>query len=188
MTIRLIIALAFSLTFAKSQNNNDNDAIFKATWNKFTKAVLSKDLKTFKAMSTNCLNCSWCVTNTAKEDSLFEAYQKVNEKIWYDKLYSEFSYISIDKFINEDYIFIFKSETKSRMQDTSKLYFADDKQNSKLYMKTCIVGVAEEQTLDFKEVFLTIVDSTPKREGAQFTFAFVKIKGQYKFCGFSTIP
>jgi hypothetical protein len=68
------------------------------------------------------------------------------------------------------------------------LYFADNKHNFKLYDKPCIIGKNKVKDLDCKEVLLTIIDSTPKREGAQLAFAFVKIKGQYKFCGFSTIP
>jgi hypothetical protein len=188
MTTRLIIILTLSLTFLRSQNNISNDSLFKLTWNKFAKAVLNKDLKTFKMMSTSCVNCSWCLTNTAKEDTLLEAYKVVNEKTWYDKIYSELSYFSIDKFINEDYDFIFTEEVNARLLNATKLNFIDDNHNAKVYYKPCIIGKVDKTKLDFKEVLLTIVDPSPKYEGAQLAFAFVKIKGQYKFCGFSTIP
>ena len=188
MTTRLIILLTLSLTFVKGQNNADNDSTLKTTWTKFSKAILNKDLKAFKAMSTECVNCEWCTTNTAKEDTLFEAYKAANEKTWYDKLYTDLCFIPIDKFIGEDYDLIFTDETKSRLLNTSKLYYADNKHNFKLYDKSCIIGKNKVKDLDCKEVLLTTIDSTPKLEGAQFAFAFVKIKGQYKFCGFSTIP
>lgn len=188
MTTRLIIALTLSLTFVKGQNNADNDTILKAAWTTFSKAILDKDLKTFKAMTAECINCYWCVTNTAKEDTLFEAYRAANEKTWYDKLNTEFCFIPIDNFISGDYDLIFTDNIKSRILDTSKLYFADNKHNFKLYDKPCIIGKNKVKDLDCKEVLLTTIDSTPKLEGAQFAFAFVKIKGRYKFCGFSTIP
>jgi hypothetical protein len=169
-------------------STEDKDSLLKLTWIKFSKAALNKDLKTFKAMSTKCVYCEWCLVNTAKEDTLFEAYKAANEKTWYDKLNSDLCFISIDKFVSEDYDLFFTADTKSRMLDTSKLYFADNKHNSGLYNKPCIIGKNKLADLDCKEVLLTVVDSTPKREGAQLAFAFVKIKGQYKFCGMSTIP
>ena len=178
---------ASQATFESHISSIDNDSLLKTTWNKFANSVLNKDKKLFKELSTDCIHCSWCVTNTGTEDSLFEIYRSKNENIWYDKLYTELCFIPIDKFIKEDFDMIFIDKIKTRLMDTSKLNFADDNHNAKLYSKPCIIADKRIKP-DFKEVLLLSIDPTPKFEGAQSAFAFVKINGQYKFCGFSTIP
>lgn len=180
--------IASPTDFASPTPSLDNDSLLKSTWIKFANSVLNKDRKLFKQLSTNCIRCDHCVTNTQTEDSLFDIYRSKNEKTWYDKLYTEFCFIPIDKFINEDLNTIFTDNIKSRLLDTSKLNFVDDNHNGKLYSKPCIIGTTKEIKHDFREVLLLSIDPTPKYEGTQFAFAFVKINGQYKFCGFSTIP
>jgi hypothetical protein len=53
----VILGSSFSSTLTL---NSDNDSLIKAAWEKFYKAILNKDFKTFKAMSTDCINCPWC--------------------------------------------------------------------------------------------------------------------------------
>ena len=78
----------------------------------FANAVLSSDLKKIKQLSTNCIYCTDCITNTPKEDSLFNNFQKKNPNTWYDKLYSDFCYIPINKFLKEGFVIVFDSISK----------------------------------------------------------------------------
>lgn len=193
-TIGLILTLQSEIqanTFRSTSTMNvvsENDSLIKLTWTKFSKAILNKDLKTFRAMSTDCINCAWCVTNTAKEDTLFKVEKATNKKVWFDKLYSELCFISIDELIDEDYDLIFTKRTKSRMRKKFNLVFSDVTYYQRLIAKTCIIDNPEETKLDVKEVLLIDVESTPKHEGPRMAFAFIKINGQYKFCAFSSIP
>ena len=181
----VILGSSFSSTLTL---NSDNDSLIKAAWEKFYKAILNKDFKTFKAMSTDCINCPWCVTNTKKEDTLFNSYRAANHKSWYDTLYSDLSYISIDKFMKEDYDFIFTKKTKSRMRKKYNLVFLDVEIYPRLYAKPCIIDAPDLNKLDPKEVLLVDTEAAPKRDGPRMAFVFIKVKGEYKFCGFSSIP
>ncbi len=194
-SLGLIIALQTQIQsathcFTSSIMNlkSDKDSLLKITWTKFSKAILNKDIKTLKAMSADCINCAWCVTNTTKEDTLYKFEKATNMKAWYNKLYSELCFISIDKFIDEDYELIFTKRTKSRMRNKFNLVYSDITDYQRLIAKTCIIDNPEETKLDVKEVLLIDVESTPKHEGARMAFVFIKIKGQYKFCAFSSIP
>jgi len=166
----------------------DNDSLLKSTWTKFSNAVLNKDFKSLKFLSTDSILCVWCVTNTQIEDSLFEIFKIKNENIWYEKLYTQFCFISTENFIKEDFEFIFTDKIKTRLLDTTKLNFTDDNHNAKLYLRYGIIGTIQKVKPDFREVLLTSIDPNLNFEGSQFAFAFVKLNGQYKFCGFSTIP
>ncbi len=164
------------------------DQEFKQAWLEFSNAILSQDLKLIKSLSSDCIFCSDCVVNTPKEDSIFKEFQEKNPDQWYDKLTSELCYISIDKFLTEDLNLIFNEKIKSRLLDKTKIIYADDNHNSKVYSIKCIIGSLQTAQCEFKEVFLTYTDPTSKIEGSQWAFAFVKTSGKYKFCGFSTIP
>ena len=161
---------------------------FQDAWKLFADAILKQDIKSIKALSTDCIMCTDCFTNTPLEDSLFKKIQKENPDTWYQKLYNDFSFVPVDHFIKEDFDIIFNEKVKLRLLNKSKLIYIDDNHNAKVYAKPCVIGTASLNELDFQEVLLTYIDPTPKFEGSQRAFAFVKIKGQYKFCGFSTIP
>lgn len=183
----VILGSSFYLT-SNFNINSDNDSLIKTTWEKFYIAILNKDFKTFKVMSTDCINCPWCVTNTKKEDTLFNSYRAANLKSWYDTLYSNLSYISIDKFMKEDYNFIFTKKTKSRMRKKYNLVFSDVEIYPRLYAKPCIIDTPDLNKLDPKEVLLVDTEAAPKRDGPQMAFVFIIVKGEYKFCGFSYLP
>ncbi len=192
----IFVALGLFATTKLLPNNSNrtnsvsesNDSLLTATWNRFATAVLQYDVKAFKALSTDSIRCDECLTNTRTENSLLNDYKINNERTWYNDLYTKLCYISIAKFIQEDYELIFSDQIKSRLLDATKLHFIDNDHNSRLYSRPGIIGKPQKTKPDFKEVLLTTIDSTPTREGAQFAFAFVNVGGQFKFCGFSTIP
>src|SRR5207302_1961059 len=137
---------------------------------------------------SDCIFCGDCVTNNPIEDSSFISVEKNNPDLYYDKLYTEFRYIPIEKFIKNDLPLIFNSKIKSRMLDTSKLAFVDNEHNKNLYRKICITDTVQIDKTKHKEVLLTSVDPNDHYEGAQHAYAFILTNEGYKFCGFSTIP
>jgi hypothetical protein len=165
-----------------------SDEKLKLTWTLFAKAILANDTISIKKLSTNCINCSVCVTNTPLEDSLFENFKKNNPENWYEELYEELCYIPIDNFIKNDLLIIFNNKIKPRMLDSSKIAFFDDYHNRNLYQKICISATAKIDKTKHKEVLLTSVDPNNHFEGAQHAYAFILTNEGYKFCGFSTIP
>jgi hypothetical protein len=186
---KIIIYVLLSLltsTIVYSQNPT-NDSLLKLTWDKFAKAVLKKDMKLIKSLSTDCIECLFCVTNTRKEDSLFTIYMDQNEKLWFNKLNSELSFIPIDKFISEDFKIIFTKKIEEGLLDSTKLHFAYDNHNASIFSKPCIITTKKEEKLDFREVRVRTTEPDPstKYEGSSCGFEFVKLNGQYKFCGFN---
>ena len=165
-----------------------SDKEFEETWRKFANAVLSGDLNKVKQLSTNCIQCTDCVTNTLKEDSLFNDFEKKNPNTWYEKLYSEFSYIPIDKFLKEDLRIIFDSLTETRLLDSSKIRFHDDEVNKGMYDKKCIISSNDLKNAKLLEMFVKVIDPSTETEGMDKAFAFIQTKQGYKFCGYSTIP
>lgn len=161
---------------------------FQRAWKLFASTVLKQDIKSIKALSTDCIMCSDCVTNTFLEDSLFNKFQNDNPDSWYEKLNNDFRFIPVDRFIKEDLDLIFNKKVKSRLLNKSKLIYIDNNHNAKVYAKPCVIGTTPLNELNFKEVFLMIIDSTFKFEGGTWAFDFVKKNGKYKFCGCSTIP
>jgi hypothetical protein len=161
---------------------------FEEAWLTFANAVLSGDLNKVKQLSANCIECSSCVTNTPKEDSLFNNFQKKNPNTWHDKLYSELSYIPIDKFLNEDFTIIFNSFTKTKLLDSSKTRFHDDEINKGMYDKKCIISNTDFKKANLLEMFVKIIVPSTETEGMDKAFAFIQTKQGYKFCGYSTIP
>lgn len=194
----LILTILLNSSFTKRHLTNSNkttsivdtiaDQEFNQTWLEFSKAILSQDLELIKSLSSDCILCSDCFVNTPIEDSVFKEFQEKNPDKWYNKLYYELCYISIDKFLTEDLNLIFNEKVKSRLLDKTKIIYADNNHNSKAYSIKCIIGSSQTAQCEFKEVLLTYIDPTPKFEGSQWSFAFVKTNGKYKFCGFSTIP
>lgn len=193
-TWAVLITLCFSNSpFTYSHNtihttNTTADREFKQVWRTFSKAILNQDLKLIKSLSTDCILCADCVVNTPKEERIFKEFQEKNPDQWYNKLYEEYCYINIDKFIKEDLNIIFNEKVKSILLDKIKIQYNNNNHNAKAYNKTCIVGNIMTTQYTFKEVLLTYMDPTPQFEGSQWAFAFVKKNGKYKFCGFSTIP
>jgi hypothetical protein len=167
---------------------NEFDKEFEAAWTTFANAILSGDLKKVKELSSNCIRCSDCVTNTPREDSLYNKFKNKNPDTWYDKLSSELSFIPIDQFIKEDLALLFDPVLKSRMFDTSKIGFHNDEINKKLYDKKCIISSANLKNSKLQEAVVLVIDPSVETEGLQKAFAFIQTKQGYKFCGYSTIP
>jgi hypothetical protein len=164
------------------------DKEFEETWMTFANAILASDLNTLKRISANCIRCSDCVTNTPKEDSMYNEFTKKNPDTWYDKFYSELSFIPIDKFIKEDLNLIFDPTLKSRMLDTSKIGFHNDEINKKLYDAKCIISPIDLKASKLQVAIVLVIDPSSETEGFQKAFAFIQTKQGYKFCGYSTIP
>lgn len=164
------------------------DKEFEEAWVTFANAILAGDLNTLKRISSNCIRCSDCVTNTTKEDSMYNEFEKKNPDTWYDKFYSELSFIPIDKFIKEDLNLIFDPPLKSRMLDTFKIGFHNDEINKKLYVKKCIISTVDLEASKLQEAIVLVIDPSSETEGFQKAFTFIQTKQGYKFCGYSTIP
>ncbi|MCC3158238.1 hypothetical protein LJ737_13400 [Hymenobacter sp. 15J16-1T3B] len=144
------------------------------TWMLFAMAVIKNDVATIKLLSSSKVYCVDCMRNTAKEQAVWEVYENKNPDTWYDKMYGEFAYIDIDKFIKEDLPLVFNQRIKKRLLDKNKLVFTDQ------------VLYGGQQNMG--TVLVTIIDPSDKWEGAQAAFGFVKTKNGYRFCNYSTIP
>ena len=175
-------------TIQTIKSTAQSDEEFKKDWITFVNAVLAGDLKTLKGLSSGCIYCTDCVTNSHKEDSLFSDFQNKNPDTWYARLNSEFYYISIDKFLREDLTIVFDSISKSRMLNDSKIRFHNDEANKDLYAKKCIVSGMDLRNVKILEMFVKVVDPSSETEGMDKAFAFIQTKQGYKFCGYSTIP
>jgi hypothetical protein len=166
----------------------EEDKEFEEAWKIFANAVLSADLKQVKQLSSSCIHCTDCVTNTRQEDSLFKKFQSENPDTWYEKLNSKFCYVPIDKFLKEDFAIVFESVGKSRMLIASKISYHNDSVNKGMYDKKCIVSSMELKNGKIMEMFVKVVDPSSETEGMSKTFAFIQTKQGYKFCGYSTVP
>jgi hypothetical protein len=166
----------------------ESDEELKRAWSLFSKAILFNDIQALKDLSTDCIRCSACVTNTSSEDSVFTVYRNNNPDTWYDTLYGELSYIPLQIFLEKDLRLLFDANTNSRLLDSSKISFHDDNHNKGLYIKECIIKPSDSSKADIQEVLLTVIDPSSETEGMQKGFAFVKTEKGYKFCGYSTIP
>jgi hypothetical protein len=161
---------------------------FSQTWNSFADAVIHNDIKHLKELSTNCIYCTYCVTDTKDKDSLFTDFQNKNKSIWYDKLYNELSYIQADQFFKEDYQLIFDSNIVSRIADKSKVNFLNRGNDTMTNVHTCYKNIFKDKFPNVQEVLVTRIDPSPKYEGAQVALDFIMTKSGYKFFSFYTIP
>lgn len=167
---------------------NRADSLIRLTWKEFSKAVLRKDMEKIKAMSTACVHCRWCATNTAREDSIFRAFPATDEKARYEHLYGQLSAIPMEIFLEEDFRLIFTKKTLSRMRNENNYVFTDIADLPRYYDRDCIIKGREKHELDIKEVLLIDIDSKQEQEGLRMAFVFIKVNGRYMFCGFSRVP
>ena len=164
------------------------DEEFEKAWTKFANAVLSRNPKALAELSSACIYCTHCVTNTPKEDSLFNDFRSKNPDAWYEKLNSEYCYIPINKFLSDDFELIFDSITTSKMLKASKISYHDDGHNKGLYKNNCIAKSSELKNSKLLEMFVKVIDYSSETEGLSKAFAFIQTKQGYRFCGYSTIP
>lgn len=177
-----------NLTTIVHDTTNIDSINFKETWSSFADAVINNDFKRLKELSTDCIYCTYCVTDTRDKDSLFTNFQNKNEKIWYDKLYNELSYLPADKFFKEDYKLIFDNNIISRIGDKSKINFLDRGNDTMTNIHPCYKDIFKNKFPNIQEVLVTRIDPSPKYEGAQFALDFIMTKSGYKFFSFYTIP
>jgi hypothetical protein len=95
----------------------------------FAIAIASNDVATIKAMSTPCVGCVDCLTNTAEEDSKVMEMRHQYPEEWYDMMYGKLCFIEIGRFIRDDLPVVLNEETKARLLDESKLDFVDNGHN-----------------------------------------------------------
>jgi hypothetical protein len=182
-------SVALAGTIHTSESFTLSNKELEKSWRIFTNAVLSNNLREIKEISTACIHCTDCPTNTRQEDSLFSEYQKKNPNTWYDKLYSQFSYIPIDEFLTNDYPSVFDSVVKSRFYNQSAIRFYDVNEiNMHLYSKNCIVNSSTIKESTITEIFVKTIDWSEETEGMSKVFSFLKTKDGYKFCGYWTLP
>ena len=157
-------------------------------WVAFATAIATNDVAAIKAISTPCVGCVDCLTNTAEEHKkIMEMCHQYPEK-WYDMMYGKLCFIETGRFIRDDLPVVLNEETRARLLDESKLYFVDNGHNRGVYDNNCIASVAESKKAVFAEVLVTVIDTGGGSEGMQKAFAFVKTGSSFKFCGYSTIP
>ena len=161
---------------------------FKEAWNSFADAAIHNDIKRLRKLSTNCIYCTYCVTDTKYKDSLFTDFQNRNEKIWYDKFYNELSYIPADIFFKEEYQLIFDSALIKRITDQSKINFLNRGNNKMTKIHPCYKNIFKNKFPNIQEVLVTRIDPSSKYEGAQIALDFIMTKNGYKFFSFYTIP
>jgi len=194
-SVSLLLLFFAGACFAQAGDGKQNTTLsasdrleLQKVWVAFATAIASNDVATIKAMSTPCVGCVDCLTNTTEEESkVMEMRHQYPEK-WYDMMYGKLCFIEIGRFIRDDIPVILNEETKARLLDGAKLDFVDNGHNRGVYDNNCIASVAERKKAVFSEVLVTVIDSGVGREGMQKAFAFVKKGSSFKFCGYSTIP
>jgi hypothetical protein len=158
---------------------------FEKAWRIFVNAVLADDFKKTKQLSTNCIDCSICVTNTPEEAAVYDEYWSSHQ---YFKKIDSAKFVSIDKFIREDLKIIFDSTLKSRLKVESKVIFHDYGIVNRTYNERCIISSSDFKKSKLQEAIVSVIDPSPEFEGFQKAFDFILTKQGYKFCGYSTIP
>ena len=188
--------------FACQENNNGNkklninyetiidssDKEFSKTWKEFSNAIIQNDKATFRKLSVECIYCTECVTNTNLEDSLFNIFRENNNEIWYDTLYNRLSFISIDKFIAEDYNIIFTETVQKQLSDNTKMNALESRIDNIVNIPYCLKKELTNNYPQKKEVLITFNDKLENGEGWQIALDFIKTKDGYKFSSYSTIP
>lgn len=165
----------------------DSHALQKA-WLLFANAVKAGNKNEIRALSTACINCVDCLTNTPREDSINMELRQMHPDKWYDMMYRQLCFIKIGEFITDDLPIIFDEHTKARLLDPSKIVFARNDHNARLYENQCIAKAAQRRKAAYSEVLVTVIDPSASYEGSQKAFAFIKIGNSFKFCGYSLIP
>ena len=132
-------------------------------WTTFARAVQRHDVVTVKQLSTDCIYTE-------------EAYPR--------------PYVRTAAFLQQ-WRSVFDTATTARLLQPGCLRFnLDNEQNKALYSQACLANAADFKTAKVQEVVVTTIDPYPASagEGMQKAFAFIRLRGGYKFCGYSTIP
>lgn len=190
----LMISIAGLSIFYKLKLNETPDSIdsknqteseIQKVWIQFANSILTDDLKETKRLSTNCIYCPECLTNTPEEESRLEKFQDSN----YDKLYSDLSYISIDTFLEKDKPLFLNAEIKTKLLNPNNYKIDLEDPISDRFNRSCILSKEEFNSTKVYAVLVTVQKPTSNSEGdLQRKFTFIRTKKGLRFCEYLSIP
>ncbi|KAK2617465.1 hypothetical protein CFV95_019605 [Leptospira interrogans] len=190
----LMISIAGLSIFYKLKLNETPDSIdsknqteseIQKVWIQFANSILTDDLKETKRLSTNCIYCPECLTNTPEEESRLEKFQDSN----YDKLYSDLSYISIDTFLEKDKPLFLNAEIKTKLLNPNNYKIDLEDPISDRFNRSCILSKEEFSSTKVYAVSVTVQKPTSNSEGDLLRkFTFIRTKKGLRFCEYLSIP
>ncbi|WP_061243731.1 hypothetical protein [Leptospira interrogans] len=190
----LMISIAGLSIFYKLKLNETPDSIdsknqteseIQKVWIQFANSILTDDLKETKRLSTNCIYCPECLTNTPEEESRLEKFQDSN----YDKLYSDLSYISIDTFLEKDKPLFLNAEIKTKLLNPNNYKIDLEDLIPDRFNRSCILSKEEFSSTKVYAVLVTVQKPTSNSEGdLQRKFTFIRTKKGLRFCEYLSIP
>ncbi|WML96048.1 hypothetical protein RBB68_17695 [Leptospira interrogans] len=190
----LMISIAGLSIFYKLKLNETPDSIdsknqteseIQKVWIQFANSILTDDLKETKRLSTNCIYCPECLTNTPEEESRLEKFQDSN----YDKLYSDLSYISIDTFLEKDKPLFLNAEIKTKLLNPNNYKIDLEDPIPDRFNRSCILSKEEFSSTKVYAVLVTVQKPTSNsEEGSQRKFTFIRTKKGLRFCEYLSIP
>ncbi|WP_061296100.1 hypothetical protein [Leptospira interrogans] len=187
----LMISIAGLSIFYKLKLNETPDSIdsknqteseIQKVWIQFANSILTDDLKETKRLSTNCIYCPECLTNTPEEESQFQDSN-------YDKLYSDLSYISIDTFLEKDKPLFLNAEIKTKLLNPNNYKIDLEDPIPDQFNRSCILSKEEFNSTKVYAVLVTVQKPTfNSEEGSQMKFTFIRTKKGLRFCEYLSIP
>ncbi|EMI63986.1 hypothetical protein MAL08_17880 [Leptospira noguchii] len=161
---------------------NQTESEIQKAWIQFANSILAGDLKETKRLSTNCIYCPECLTNTPEEES---KYQDSN----YDKFYSNLSYISIDTFLEKDIPLSLNAEIKAKLLNPNNYKIDSEDPIPDRFNRSCIISKEEFSSTKVYAVLVTVQKPTSESEGdVQRKFTFIRTKNGLRFCEYLSIP
>ncbi|QCO35505.1 hypothetical protein [Leptospira interrogans] len=166
-------------------SKNQTESEIQKVWIQFANSILTDDLKETKRLSTNCIYCPECLTNTPEEESRLEKFQDSN----YDKLYSDLSYISIDTFLEKDKPLFLNAEIKTKLLNPNNYKIDLEDPIPDLFNRSCILSKEEFNSTKVYAVLVTVQKPTfNSEEGSAMKFTFIRTKKGLRFCEYLSIP
>ncbi len=166
-------------------SKNQTESEIQKVWIQFANSILTDDLKETKRLSTNCIYCPECLTNTPEEESRLEKFQDSN----YDKLYSDLSYISIDTFLEKDKPLFLNAEIKTKLLNPNNYKIDLEDLIPDRFNRSCILSKEEFSSTKVYAVLVTVQKPTSNSEGdLQRKFTFIRTKKGLRFCEYLSIP
>ena len=172
----------------RSDASTTSDKKLHLAWSDFRKAIKAKDISALRRLSTDCILCSDCLTNTAEEDAMIDKLKIDNPETWYGSIYDSLSFIPFNKFLKEEYPLVFDSLLRANMYVDALVSFYDSDHNLQRHLHSCIKFNLDLKNPKLREVLVQLSGPSLKHEGATAALAFIETKNTYLFCGYSTIP
>ncbi|SNR53074.1 hypothetical protein SAMN04488009_2169 [Maribacter sedimenticola] len=168
--LRILVLLLFISSWSCQQDKKDSNDELSTMWSSFLSDLAARDKVAFKNASGNVIRCYDCLENTPTEREYISRLRDT-DSLWYETIYQDLIYISVDSFIAKDYDIMFNKPFINLLRTNETIQLMDT--------------IDDTITAD---ILVTTTPPTLNFEGAQHSFTFIKTNAGWKFKEVATIP